>query len=254
MSKIEVDKVDPQSGTALEIGTSGDTVTVPSGVTLTTTNATVNLPASVGGLGTGITNAQLAGSIDVTTKITGVVPTANLGSGSASSSVFLAGDSTWIAAGGGITVADQWRVTADITSDADPIASNLEQVDTGGQGTLGSAMTESSGVFTFPETGIYLVSMGGRGDCPGSADNVNMSISVTTDDSSYAGIAAGGESAGASSSAKVFGMYCQTLVDVTDTSNVKVRFSVGSIASGNFFSGSTTENSTYMTFIRLGDT
>ena len=31
MSKIEVDKVDPQSGTALEIGTSGDTVTVPSG-------------------------------------------------------------------------------------------------------------------------------------------------------------------------------------------------------------------------------
>ena len=95
MSKIEVDKVDPQSGTALEIGTSGDTVTVPSGVTLTTTNATVNLPASVGGLGTGITNAQLAGSIDVTSKITGVVPTANLGSGSASSSTILYGDQTY---------------------------------------------------------------------------------------------------------------------------------------------------------------
>jgi len=92
MSKIEVDKVDPQSGTALEIGTSGDTITVPSGVTLTTTNATVNLPATVGGLATGI---------DVTSQITGVVPTANLGSGSASSSVFLSGASTWIAAGGG---------------------------------------------------------------------------------------------------------------------------------------------------------
>ena len=102
MSKIEVDKIDPQSGTALEVGTSGDTVTVPSGVTLTTTNATVNLPASVGGLGTGITNAQLAGSIDVTSKITGVVPTANLGSGAASSAVFLSGASTWIAAGGGM--------------------------------------------------------------------------------------------------------------------------------------------------------
>jgi len=35
MSKIEVDKVDPQSGTALEIGTSGDTVTVPTGAGLT---------------------------------------------------------------------------------------------------------------------------------------------------------------------------------------------------------------------------
>ena len=33
-STILVDKVDPQSGTALEIGTSGDTITVPSGATL----------------------------------------------------------------------------------------------------------------------------------------------------------------------------------------------------------------------------
>jgi hypothetical protein len=56
---------------------------------------TVTLPASVSGLGTGITNAQLAGSIDVTSKITGVVPTANLGSGSASSSTYLAGDQTY---------------------------------------------------------------------------------------------------------------------------------------------------------------
>ena len=34
MSKIEVDKIDPQSGTALEIGSSGDTATIPSGATL----------------------------------------------------------------------------------------------------------------------------------------------------------------------------------------------------------------------------
>ena len=32
-SVLKVDKLDPQSGTALEIGTSGDTVTVPSGAT-----------------------------------------------------------------------------------------------------------------------------------------------------------------------------------------------------------------------------
>ena len=47
MSKIEVDKVDPQSGTALEIGTSGDTITVPSGVGLTLTNSTLLLPTTV---------------------------------------------------------------------------------------------------------------------------------------------------------------------------------------------------------------
>ena len=33
-SILHVDKLDPQSGTALEIGTSGDTITIPSGATI----------------------------------------------------------------------------------------------------------------------------------------------------------------------------------------------------------------------------
>ena len=37
-SILKVDKLDPQSGTALEIGTSGDTVTVPTGAGLTVTD------------------------------------------------------------------------------------------------------------------------------------------------------------------------------------------------------------------------
>ena len=43
-----------------------------------------------------VTNAKIAaGTIDVTAKITGVVPSANLGSGTASSSTILYGDSTY---------------------------------------------------------------------------------------------------------------------------------------------------------------
>ena len=34
MATLFVDKLDPQSGTSLEIGTSGDTITVPTGVTV----------------------------------------------------------------------------------------------------------------------------------------------------------------------------------------------------------------------------
>ena len=154
--------------------------------------------------------------------------------------------------GGGITVADQYRVTANITAN-DVISSNIERVDTTGQGFIGSAMSESSGIFTFPATGIYLVSMGGRGDTPSSNDNVSMTIEVTTNNSSYNSAASCSDSA-TSGSNKNFGMYCQTLIDVTDVSNVKVRFQTGSLASGNFFSGSTDTNLTYMTFIRLGDT
>ena len=47
MSLLNVDKIDPNSGTALEIGTSGDTVTVPTGVGLTLTNATLLLPTTI---------------------------------------------------------------------------------------------------------------------------------------------------------------------------------------------------------------
>ena len=41
MSQIEVDKVIPQSGTALQVGESGDTITIPAGATITN-NGTAN--------------------------------------------------------------------------------------------------------------------------------------------------------------------------------------------------------------------
>ena len=44
MSQIEVDKIIPQSGTALQAGENGDTITVPAGATLNLTNATVTYP------------------------------------------------------------------------------------------------------------------------------------------------------------------------------------------------------------------
>jgi hypothetical protein len=42
------------------------------------------------------------------------------------------------------------------TNDAQPIASNLERNDTSFS-YIGTGMSQSSGVFTFPSTGIYLV-------------------------------------------------------------------------------------------------
>ena len=51
-SILKVDKLDPQSGTALEIGTSGDTINVPSGVTLD-----INSGATLDATGATITGA-----------------------------------------------------------------------------------------------------------------------------------------------------------------------------------------------------
>ena len=152
--------------------------------------------------------------------------------------------------GGGITVADQWRLTASMTSNAD-ITSNLERVDTSGQGTLGSAMTESSGIFTFPSTGIWWVVFTIVGQPDNSGGTVIGYIKATTNNSAYSNMTYGGYG---SSDGRVHTFTHQSFIDVTDTSNVKVKFTIGSIANSDEVYGSSTENKTCMSFIRLGDT
>ena len=152
--------------------------------------------------------------------------------------------------GGGITVADQWRITSDLTSNADPIT-NVEQVDTAGQGTLGSAMTQSSGIFTFPATGIYSVRFNAYGIHGSTNDNVGVAIHVSTDGGSSYNLVA--ESYDGNDSSNSLSMSCESLIDVTNVSNVKVKFQVDSISSSTLH-GSSTVNKSAMTFIRLGDT
>ena len=57
MATLFVDKIDPQSGTALEIGSSGDTITVPTGATIDLSNAT---QTGVGGTNTPAFEAYLS--------------------------------------------------------------------------------------------------------------------------------------------------------------------------------------------------
>ncbi len=154
------------------------------------------------------------------------------------------------AAGGGITEADQWRVTANITADVDPIASNLERVDNTGFGYIGSGMSVSSGTWTFPSTGIYLIKVIGHFSTQ-DGDNVLLNLRVTVDNSSYTTVAFApeGENTGLASSAS-----CEFLFDVTSTANCKVRFSASSITAGSAIEGNTNINRTIFTFIRLGDT
>ena len=47
MPTVLLDKVSPATAAALQLGDSGDTITVPSGVTLTATDATVSVPATI---------------------------------------------------------------------------------------------------------------------------------------------------------------------------------------------------------------
>ena len=56
MSQIEVDKIIPQSGTSLQVGENGDTITVPAGATFDASSGTITLPNG------SVVNAKLANS------------------------------------------------------------------------------------------------------------------------------------------------------------------------------------------------
>ena len=155
--------------------------------------------------------------------------------------------------GGGITEADQWRITADHTpgSSAAIISSNWERTDTDGFNKIGTGMTESSGIFTFPSTGFYLVEMNFWFSQLDS-DYVVGYIYTTTDNSSY-GEAATAVGSGGNTSKNNTGST-KFLFDVTNTSTHKVAFYALKPATYGLIKGNTATNQSSVTFIRLGDT
>jgi hypothetical protein len=61
MGTLFVDKLDPQSGTSLEIGSSGDTITIPSGCTITNNGTQTGF----GGTNTALFKAYVTGNYSV---------------------------------------------------------------------------------------------------------------------------------------------------------------------------------------------
>ncbi len=62
MGTLFVDKLDPQSGTSLEIGSSGDTITIPSGATITNNGTQTGF----GGANTAEFLAQVSSNVTLT--------------------------------------------------------------------------------------------------------------------------------------------------------------------------------------------
>ena len=152
----------------------------------------------------------------------------------------------------GLTEADQWRVSSNFSSADTVITSNWERVDANGSaGPLGNGFgTPSSGVFTFPSPGYWLVTF--MTFCAGtSADWTDAYILATTNDSAYNTVAVTRESCEDGDSHT--SICCQALMDVTDVSNVKVKFKVQAAASIEWY-GHTNESKTSVVFLKLGAT
>ena len=154
--------------------------------------------------------------------------------------------------GGGITEADMFRMTANLSSNADPISANLERVDDATFGKIGTGVTESSGTFSFASTGLYLVSFHYEMQVTGT-DSWQIGIDGSSDNFSSEDVLARHVNYSPSSMANEevhFSMQC--FFNCTDTSTHKIQFSCSSI-SNVVFRGDTNYNKTYFTFIRLGD-
>ena len=156
---------------------------------------------------------------------------------------------------GGITHVDQWRLTSTFTGGAVPLGSNLERVDTGGQTTIGSAMTFNSGIFSFPVTGKWLVRANWKHYINGSSRYQTHYIMVTQDNSNYHLLANMTTGIAHAESSNTYDTGTQeTTVDVTNTSLVKIKFETYVSNTSVSTIGHSDYNNTHFTFMRLGDT
>ena len=196
-------------------------------------------------------------TIDVTKGITGTIPVANGGTGVASgtSGQFLKfTGSTTIASATvdpGITVAGQFRITSNQSGDQDPLDA-WEENDTN-YTRIGSAVTQSSGIFSMPSTGIYLIIWDiACNSTSGTDKSTGWEIYMTTNNSSYSKIARNTESF--SDTYQYKNTNTSVMVDITDVSQCKIKFVVTGTNSVVQTDGNTGENQTAVTFLRLGDT
>ena len=107
MSTLEVNKITPSTGTSITLGDSGDTFTIPSGVTLTN-NGTLSGFDTLKGVQVG---------------------------------------ELWNVAGANISTSSTTGIFTSPSAVANASVSGSAQ------------MTQSSGVFTFPSTGYYLIQL-----------------------------------------------------------------------------------------------
>ncbi len=161
------------------------------------------------------------------------------------------GDS--VAGFGLIRNVELWRLTANVTSAGDITTSNIERDDTYSAGSVlaGSGMTISSGVFSFPTTGVWYIEARGAVASNEISLYNGLQIKTTTDNSSYNTAAISYDSAYSASQARA-ALICHKIFNVTNVSTHKVKFNFDT-ATNQFLQGSTSVNYTTFMFMRVGD-
>ena len=223
MSEIRVENIIGETGTDAVKFTKGINVT---GVTTAT---------SFSGSGASLTSLPAA-------NLTGTLP--------AISGANLTGISA------GITGADIWRITATITMATSfaIVQSNLSRANDSSSFTIGSGMTVSSGVWTFPATGLWMVRTDlSINSTSGAVNYLQFDTYFSSDTgSSYDKVARGLGNCSDTGSYASMSTCC--FVDVTNTSTDRLKFEANASGTNARIYGEGNNNTSTLTFIRLADT
>lgn len=152
-------------------------------------------------------------------------------------------------------VADQFRLNADQAITASEVdLTSWERVDTAGQGTTTNQLTQSSGIFSFPSTGLYLVMFHASiARTSTNVDIIDLRLRGSTDNFTGNNLLVEA-SAGITGSTPSEIAPLVTLFNVTNIANDKVKIAVEADATGTSLKGSSTTNKTYITFLRITGT
>ena len=158
----------------------------------------------------------------------------------------------------GITEIDTWYVTSGFNGTVDPIQNNLARFTSGG-GYLGSGMSVSSGIWTFPATGFWLIifeARSARVDAGRQSRYNYIKIASTTDNDfsstdNTIGFSETGFYDNYSADYRYNGATATAIFDCTNTSTHKIKFETD--VQDNDGNG-VAWGQVYFKFIKLGDT
>ena len=159
---------------------------------------------------------------------------------------------------GGLTGVDTWVLSTSFTGNADPLTANLRRDNTSANSLIGTGMAldTSTGLWTFPATGYWQVSAYVTSKATATDNRYSvLEMDYTANNGTSFTTPSLGRTSIANMTSVTYASSKNTKIfDITDTSNQKVRFSIFKAVSTVETLGHATENETYFTFKKLGET
>jgi len=154
----------------------------------------------------------------------------------------------------GLSAAQQWVLTANITTTGtNDITTNLANPTANISGQLGSLVSESSGIFSFSETGIYGVLVNIHSFYNQNNAYAQVYIMGTNDNFSTQTRLSYVNARGMASTDTAGSRF--VIVDIQDTANDKIKFQSDITTNGVVIGAATTANAnTSFVFMKLGET